>query len=122
MEKEIRTESMMEPIIKEWQESGLSKSRFCENRQMSVHVFKYWCKKLDVRDTVEEQSGKEYVESVETRRGFVRLRHNERYNERYNDLNRVHATLEIHFPQGAVLRMNGRVSSIDLKSLKTLLY
>lgn len=118
MEKEIRTESTMEPIVKEWQESGLSKSRFCENRQMSVHVFKYWCKKLDIRDTVEEQSGKEFVESVETRRGFVRLRP----NERYNDLNRVHATLEIHFPQGAVLRMNGHVSSIDLQSLKTLLY
>ena len=67
-------------------------------------------------------SGKEFVESVETRRGFVRLRHNEPYNDRYNDFNRVHATLEIHFPQGAVLRMNGSVSSIDLKSLKTLLY
>ena len=33
-------------LISQWRLSGLTKSAFCSNHQISIHQFNYWLKKL----------------------------------------------------------------------------
>lgn len=40
------TQEQMDVIIKEWQQSGLSKKAFCSQRGITYHTFHYWCKRM----------------------------------------------------------------------------
>lgn len=42
-----RTQEQMKAAINEWQQSGLSKKAFCQQRNITYHTFHYWCKRLD---------------------------------------------------------------------------
>jgi hypothetical protein len=37
----------MYALAKQWRESGLLKSRFCREQQISLHQFNYWLKKFN---------------------------------------------------------------------------
>ena len=36
-----------QPLIREWQASGLSMTRWCKERQLPLHLFCYWKEKID---------------------------------------------------------------------------
>lgn len=40
------TSAQMQLVIKEWQNSGLSKKAFCDQKEISYHTFHYWFKQL----------------------------------------------------------------------------
>ena len=40
-----RTREEMFPVVEAWQDSGLSKKAFCEERGIIKSLFFYWCKK-----------------------------------------------------------------------------
>ncbi|MEJ7643790.1 MAG: hypothetical protein WKF87_04295 [Chryseolinea sp.] len=42
-----RTQEQMQSAITEWEQSGLSKKAFCQQRNITYQTFHYWCKRID---------------------------------------------------------------------------
>jgi len=42
-----RTQEQMKAAINEWQQSGLSKKAFCQQRNITYQTFLYWCNRID---------------------------------------------------------------------------
>jgi len=77
-------------IIKEWQDSGLSKKAFCRERQIKYPTFQYWCKRLTDGGSP----------------GFTEV-----------DIQLHLAALEIIFPSGARMMLHGEPSAVWLREL-----
>ncbi|MFT7036777.1 MAG: hypothetical protein ACJA2S_005317, partial [Cyclobacteriaceae bacterium] len=45
----MRKSEQMFPIIEQWKESKLSKSTFCKQESLSLHVFNYWASQYKKR-------------------------------------------------------------------------
>jgi hypothetical protein len=79
-----RTAEEMFPVVEAWQDSGLSKKAFCEERGIIKSVFLYWCYRY------REEKGQG---------GFVPL-----------TLGATHAfapgySIEVQYPNGVVLKL-----------------
>jgi len=46
-----QTKEQMQMAITAWQQSGLSKKAFCDERNITYHTFHYWCKRLEESKT-----------------------------------------------------------------------
>lgn len=88
--------AQMSALITAWRSSGVSKKDFCLSSKLNIHTFNYW---LD-KERVSPLSG-----------GFIKL----------GGAPTIFP-LELHFPQGAVLRLVGSLSEEQLFVVKSLLY
>jgi hypothetical protein len=88
--------AQMSALITAWRSSGVSKKDFCISSNLNLHTFNYW---LD----------KERVTSVSG--AFIEL----------GGVSTIFP-LDLHFPQGAVLRLGGTLSEEQLFVVKSLLY
>jgi hypothetical protein len=79
-----RTKEEMFPVVEAWQNSGQSKTSFCEERGIIKSVFFYWCKK--------------YMEEHE-QGGFVPL------NLGTSQAFAQGHSIEIQYPNGVVLKL-----------------
>lgn len=86
------TQEQMEATIVEWQNSGLSKTAFCREREIAYHTFHYWCKRV--------------LSPVSS--GF-------------DELKVAHGapgtTFELNFPSGARMTFEGQPSAAWLREL-----
>lgn len=82
----------MVQVLDRWRWSGLSKRKFCESEGLSLQVLVYWIAKLK-------------PESI-GQTGFVSL-----------ERSISSKGIEISFPSGAILRMEGEVSALWLREL-----
>lgn len=55
----FRKSATMFPLIREWEESGLSQKEFCVQHDLKLHIFWYWLRRYRERG----QSAKEEVSS-----------------------------------------------------------
>ena len=88
--------AQMSALITAWRSSGVSKKDFCLSSNLNLHTFNYW---LD----------KERVTAVSG--GFIELGG---VCDSY--------PLDLHFPQGAFVRLTGSLSAAQLLVVKSLLY
>lgn len=88
--------AQMSALISSWRSSGVSKKTFCASSHINIHTFTYWLAK--------EGGG-----SADA--GFLEL----------GDVSESYP-LELHFPQGAFLRLGGCMSTEQLLVVKSLLY
>jgi hypothetical protein len=86
----------MSALITAWRSSGVSKKDFCASSNINIHTFTYWLDKERMPPIVE---------------GFIEL------GVASNSL-----PLDLHFPQGAVLRLSGSLCREQLLVVKSLLY
>lgn len=55
------------PLVDEWEQSGMSKKQFCQERNIAPSTFYYWCKKKsEVNDFMPVKIKEEAVESSST--------------------------------------------------------
>lgn len=87
-----RTQEQMQATIKEWQNSGLSKKAFCQDRKITYQTFHYWLKRL----------------SVGASSGFTEVK-----------IPRSHHTslFELTFPSGARMTFQGEPTAAWLREL-----
>ena len=121
MKKRPRTLGQMEPLIKEWQKTGISKTLFCRTHQINVHTFSYWIDKLEKgSEKVSKKTSNQANKSASTLvKGFVRIESGERYK---SDSPMIVPMLEFQFPKGAILRLGSMMSDWELNAVKSLLY
>ncbi len=89
----------MFPLVETWKSSGQNKTVFCRERQLNIHTFGYWLRKYESdkgQSTEEKESGK-----------FVSL---QLTNER-------ETYMEVCYPNGVRVKINGQVSAPYLASL-----
>ena len=88
--------AQMSALITAWRSSGVSKKDFCASSNINIHTFTYWLDKERIPPVVG---------------GFL-------------DLGVVgdSVPLDLHFPQGAVLRLSGSLCGEQLLVVKSLLY
>jgi hypothetical protein len=128
MKKRPRTLGQMEPLIKEWQKTGMNKKLFCRTHKINVHTFSYWVDKLDKLGTGSKENTKESTEkplkqapkpAATVGNGFVQLESGERHK---SDKPMSVPSLELEFPKGVKLRLIGVLSDWELSAVKSLLY
>ena len=88
--------AQMSALISSWRNSGVSKKAFCASSNINIHTFTYWLAK---------ERGASHGS------GFLEL-----------GVVCDSDPLELHFPQGAFLRLGGCMSSEQLLIVKSLLY
>ena len=88
--------AQMTALITAWRSSGVSKKDFCLSSNVNIHTFNYW---LD-KERIAPVSG-----------GFIEL---SGVSDSY--------ALELHFPQGAFVRLTDSLSAAQLLVVKSLLY
>lgn len=88
--------AQMSALITAWRSSGVSKKDFCASSNINLHTFTYWL-------------AKERVSPLHV--GFIEL----------GEPSTLFG-LDLHFPQGALLRLSGSLSSAELLVVKSLLY
>jgi hypothetical protein len=54
----MNQQEQMYRLVGQWRESGLPKTKFCREQQLSLHQFNYWIKK-QTRESVSEPSIRE---------------------------------------------------------------
>lgn len=97
-----RTRKEMYPLIENWEKSGKSKKRFCEEVPINLHTFKYWLKKRN-KERDSKTSSSEFVElQIEQPRELSK-------NE--------YIYAELIYPNGVHLRLHHPLSSKALKDL-----
>lgn len=52
-----RTSTQMFPLIREWQQSGQSKTKFCTNQELNIHTFNYWLNKMQSTEKPDSANG-----------------------------------------------------------------
>ena len=62
MRTDSATISSIKKMLRNWEESGLSRSAFCRNKNLSYHRFIYWQRRLSAND--EQHAGFIPVEVV----------------------------------------------------------
>ena len=134
MKKRPRTLGQMEPLIKEWQKTGISKKLFCRTHKINVHTFSYWVDKLDKLGTGSKENTKERTEktlkqatksAATVGKGFVQIESVGRHksdNPMSEPMLPMLPMLEFQFPKGATLRLSSMMSDWELNALKSLLY
>jgi transposase-like protein len=45
----MNQQEQMYTLVEQWRESGLAKSKFCEERNIAFHQFNYWLKKYNTK-------------------------------------------------------------------------
>ena len=88
--------AQMSALITAWRSSGVSKKDFCASSNINIHTFTYW---------LDKERG------VSVHPGFVEL----------SSVASI-SPLDLHFPQGALLRLGGCLSPEQLFVVKSLLY
>ena len=91
----------IECLIKEWQASGESKSRFASSKGISPNTFYYWTKKHQHPSSNQEPA-----------KGFQSITIN-----KHNISNHGQPTAVIHYPSGARLELHVPLEGPFLKSL-----
>ncbi len=124
----------MEPLIKEWQKTGISKKLFCRTHKINVHTFSYWVDKLDKLGRGSKENTKERTEktlkqatksAATVGKGFVQIESVGRHksdNPMSEPMLPMLPMLEFQFPKGATLRLSSMMSDWELNALKSLLY
>jgi transposase-like protein len=113
MKKGKRTSAQMRLLIQQWQRQGVSKKAFCATHNIHIHTFNYWVDKLSVGT----QGCEETTSASSGGKGFVRLE-----SIAPDTCMDVGSSVELFFPQGALLRLSGRMSVGELAVVKSLLY
>ena len=98
MRNDLELRRQMFEVIEHWQQSGLTKKEYCQQRSIKHHSFYYWykCYRTD-HGNADNNSG-----------GFTKLK---------IDKAVIAASVEIHFPDGVRLLFHEPVSSNYLKAL-----
>ena len=134
MKKRPRTLGQMEPLIKEWQKTGISKKLFCRTHKINVHTFSYWVDKLDKLGRGSKENTKERTEktlkqatksAATAGKGFVQIESVGRHksdNPMSEPMLPMLPMLEFQFPKGATLRLSSMMSDWELNAVKSLLY
>ncbi len=131
MKKRPRTLGQMEPLIKEWQKTGINKKLFCRTHKINVHTFSYWVDKLDKLGTGSKENTKENTEktlkqatksAATAGKGFVQIESGEKYKSDNPMSEPMLPMLEFQFPKGAILRLGSMMSDWELNAVKSLLY
>ena len=105
-----RTSKEMYPLIAQWEKSGKSKQRFCEEIPMNIHTFKYWLKKRNKnKSSKAKKSSTDFIE--------LKVENLENRENREELSNSKSLFAEIDYPNGVALRLHERMSSKDLKEL-----
>jgi len=86
-------------LLEEWQTSGISAKKFCNDRSLSYHTFNYWLKKYRNKD------------DKKSRKGFVPLKIKEKESSS--------CKCEIVFPDGKRIIFHERT---EVSFLRALLY
>lgn len=99
----------MYSLVEEWQSSGQSKKTFCKSHQLNPTTFHYWIQKyksLKVQDSTVMQDN-----------SFVTLSISKpsRKTERVKES--LEVSIELDYPNGVHLRLNGPISISYLSSL-----
>lgn len=97
----------MSTLVGAWRTSGMGKKAFCAAHEINIHTFTYWVEKVEKHVWEEER-----VSPTKTK-GFIALSIPE---------SSPIASLELRFPQGAVLLMRGTLSAESVALVKSLLY
>lgn len=53
-----RKKAEMYPLVKSWQESGKSKTSFCQSQDIKLHTFSYWVNKYESETGVKKLPNK----------------------------------------------------------------
>lgn len=95
-----RKKTEMYPLVESWQTSGTSKTAFSQSQGIKLHTFLYWVNKYE-----SEQSSKPPSKESGS---FIPLSIEKPV---------VGDKIEIAYPNGVKLRLNGSVSSVYLLEL-----
>lgn len=100
----------MSSLVSAWRTSNTGKKAFCAAHAINIHTFTYWVEKIE---KVDKKAAPERPARLIKTRGFIALQEPE---------SSPNAAIELHFPQGAVLRMSGMLTTESLALVKSLLY
>jgi len=90
-----------------WQESDLTKSKFCEREGIAIHTFKYWQKKYNKE---KKQSSAKVKQGKEK---FIPIEMSPNASSQYSEV----LQLEITFPNGVKISCPANMSIQNIKSL-----
>jgi hypothetical protein len=85
------TEEQMQATVTAWQSSGLSKKAFCREGNIAYQTFQYWCRRLSQKESP----------------GFAEIKLE----------NQQPGVIELSFPSGARMRLQGQPSAAWLREL-----
>ena len=97
----------MRSLVRAWRTSGTDKKAFCASHQINIHTFTYWVAKVENTDPIKQASASKVSGFIALTRSGVEL---------------PNAPLELRFPQGAIIRLEGSLNATSLGLLKSLLY
>ena len=93
----MRTETEMFPVVKDWMASGLTQKEYSLQHGLPTHILPYWVGRYRQTSTLNEEVPARFVQ-VSTAAPSA-------------------ADMEIQWPNGTVLRLQGPVSAAWLKKL-----
>jgi len=93
---EPKSKSEMYPKIEQWQKSQQAQKQWCENNNVTPHVFHYWLRKYR-------------TEHEDTKQKFIPLQISEPCIQA--------GQIEIHYPNGVQLRVGSQIPLTELRKL-----
>lgn len=94
-----RKKAEMYPLIKSWQESGKSKTSFCQSQDIKLHTFIYWVNKY------ESETGKKKLANKTGK--FISIEVSPP----------VEGNISLYYANGVRLNLSGQVNSEYLATL-----
>lgn len=98
----------MATLVSSWRASGTGKKAFCAVQGINIHTFTYWVEKIEGLNSFAPRS----PNSQPT--GFIQLTSKTSGGSS--------TSLELRFPQGAVLHLGQDLSAASVEIVKSLLY
>lgn len=93
----MRTETEMFPVVEDWMASGLTQKEYSLQHGLPQHILPYWAGRYRKAQTPDDESPSRFVQIATAAPSA--------------------ADMEIQWPNGTVLRLQGPVSAAWLKEL-----